>query len=243
MGTSQSHTLKTTPQWSAAKKAMTSVVKDQGNAQKQAKLMTAFSSAVGGDLYRGGGRGGSGSFGRAGARALGNIIQFISDVRLSGISVAVDGLGLSQEERPQTPRELIRVLCGLTAANADAFHDDEAAITAQNKLLSKIFADCESLADIETLLREADEDTIDAWIIEFETEYIMEYMGGLFQSHIFDKDANPEIVCNQIKQWLRSELNNRLAEDLHHVNIFSAEGKAYLETLTARILDIWQPQM
>ena len=29
MGTSQSHSLKTTPQWSAAKKAMTSVIKDR----------------------------------------------------------------------------------------------------------------------------------------------------------------------------------------------------------------------
>lgn len=240
MGTSQSHILKTTPQWSAAKKAMTSVVKDQGNAQKQSRLMTAFATAVGNDLYRGGGRGRGGTFGRAGSRALGNVIRFISDVKASDIIVAVDGLGLSQEDRPQTPRELIRALCGLTSASASAFHDDEAAVTAQNKLLSKIFADCESLADIETLLREADEDMIDAWIIEFEAEYILEYMGELFQSHIFDKDANPEKVCNQIKLWLHSELNNHLADELHHVNIFSAEGKSYLETLTARILDIWQ---
>ena len=47
MGTSQSHSLKTTPQWSAAKKAMTSVIKDHGNAQKQSRLMTAFGTAVG----------------------------------------------------------------------------------------------------------------------------------------------------------------------------------------------------
>lgn len=240
MGTSQSHSLKTTPKWSAAKKAMTSVIKDEGNAKKQSKLMAAFGTAVGTDLYRGVGRGSPGSFGRAGSRALNNVIKFIFDVRSSGIGVAIDALGLLQEERPQTTRELIWALCGLTSEGTDAFQDDESAVAAQNKLLSRIFSDCKSLVDLEILLRDADEDTIDAWIIEFESEYIIDYMGGLFQSHIFDKNANPETVCNEIKHWLRSELNNRLADELHHVNLFSAKGKSYIDTLTARILDIWQ---
>lgn len=239
MGTSQSHSLKTAPQWSAAKKAMTSVIKDHGNSQKQSRLMTAFGAAVGDGLYRGGNRGG-GSFGRAGSRALGNVVQFISDVRSIGIGGAIDVLGLPQEERPQTPRELIIALCGLTSADADALHDDEAAVEAQEKLLSMIFEQCDSLADIETLLQQADEDTIDGWILDYEVEYIMEYMGELFQSHIFDKNANPETVCNEIKQWLRSELDNRLANNMRHINVFSPEGKAYIDTLTARILDIWQ---
>lgn len=239
MGTSQSHSLKTTPQWSAAKKAMTNVIKDHNNLQKQSRLITAFGAAVGDGLYRGGNRGG-GLFGRAGSRALGNVVQFISDVRSIGIGGAIDFLGLPQEERPQTPRELIMALCGLTSADADALHDDEAAVEAQEKLLSMIFEQCDSLADIETLLQQADEDTIDGWILDYEVEYIMEYMGELFQSHIFDKNANPETVCNEIKQWLRSELDNRLANEMRHINVFSPEGKAYIDTLTAKILDLWQ---
>lgn len=239
MGTSQLHSLKTTPQWSAAKKAMTSVIKDNGNSQKQSKLMTAFRTAIGDTLYRGNG-GGRGTFGRAGSRALNNVIQFISEVKSGGIEGAIDGLGLSQEDRPLIPRELIKALCGLTAIDADALHDDEAAVEAQEKLLSIIFEQCDNLTDIETLLQQADEDTIDGWILDYEVEYIMEYMGSLFQSHIFDKNANPETVCNEIKLWLRSELDNRLANELHHINVLSPEGKAYINTLTARILDIWQ---
>lgn len=239
MGTSQSHSLKTTPQWSAAKKAMTSVIKDHGNSLKQSRLMTAFSAAIGEGLYRGGNRSG-GSFGRAGSHALGNVVQFISNVRTIGIGSAIDVLGLPQDERPQTPRELIMVLCGLTSANGDALHDDEAAVEAQNKLLSMIFDQCDSLVDIETLLQQADEDTIDGWILDYEVEYIIVYMEELFQSHIFDKNADPETVCNEIKQWLRSELDNRLADEMRHINVFSPEGKAYIDTLTAKILDIWQ---
>lgn len=240
MGTSQSHILKTTPQWSAAKKAMTSIIKDQGNSQKYSKLMTAFGNAIGNGLYRGGGSRGGGSFGRAGSRALGNITRFISDVKSHGISSAIDVLGLPQEERPQTPDELIKVLCGLTAKGADALYDDEAAIAAQNKLLCTIFEECEDISSIESLLQQADEDTIDAWIIDYEVEYIMEYMGALFQSHIFDKDADPEAVCKEIKQWLRSEINKRLVDKAHHFDIYSTEGKSYIDTLTAKILNIWQ---
>ena len=241
MGTSQSHSLKTTPQWSTAKKAMTSVIKDQVNRQKQSNLMTAFGRAIGDGLYRGAGhRGGGGSFGRAGSRAIGNVIQFVSDVKSLGIGGAIDALGLTPNDKPQTPRELIKTLCGITAEGGDALHDDEAAVNAQDWLLSKIFEDCSSLGDVETILQQADEDTIDAWIIDFEVEYIMEYMSELFQSHIFEKNAYPEAVCNEIKQWLRTELNSRLADEMKHVNVFSREGKAYIDTLTARILDIWQ---
>ena len=241
MGTSQLHSLKTTPQWSAAKKAMTSVIKDHGNSQKQSKLMTAFRTAVGDTLYRGRGNGGGrGTFGRAGSHALGNVIQFISAVKSIGIGGAIDGLGLPQEDRPQDSKELIKALCGLTSVNADALHDDEAAVEAQEKLLSIIFEQCDSLADIETLLQQADADTIDGWILDYEVEYIMEYMGELFQSHIFDKNANPETVCSEIKQWLRSEIDNRLEDEMRHINVFSLEGKAYIDTLTARILDRWQ---
>ena len=139
MGTSQSHSLKTTPQWSTAKKAITSVIKDQGNRQKQSNLMTAFGRAIGDGLYRGAGhRGGGGSFGRAGSRALGNVIQFVSDVKSLGIGGAIDALGLAQNDKPQTPRELIKTLCGITAEGGDALHDDEAAVNAQDWLLSKI---------------------------------------------------------------------------------------------------------
>lgn len=187
MGTSQIHLLKTTPQWSAAKKAMTIVIKDHGNSQKLSKLMTAFRTAVNNTMYRGRGND-RGTFGRAGSRALGNVIQFISEVRSVGIEGAIDSLKLALEDRPQIPRELIRTLCGLTSVDADALHDDEAAVEAQEKLLSIIFEQCDSLADIETLLRQADEDEIDGWILDYEVEYIMEYMGELFQSHIFEKN-------------------------------------------------------
>ena len=243
MGTSQSHSLKTTPQWSSAKKAMTGVIKDQGNAQKHSKLMTAFGAAISDGLYRGGGYhagGGGVGFGRTGSRALGNVIQFISDVKSVGIESAIDSLNLAVENRPITPRDLIKALCGLTAEGTEAMMDDEAAIEAQAKMLSKIFEDSETLEDVQTILQEVDEGTIDSWILDFEVEYIIEYMGELFQSHIFEKSANPDAVCNEIKQWLRSELENRLAEEMKHINMFSPEGKDYIDSLTARILEIWQ---
>lgn len=241
MGTSQSLLLKTTPQWSAAKRAMTSVVQNPNNVQKRILLMKAFRQAIGGGLYRGGSsQVEEGLFGHAGAKALSNVIQFISNVKDFGVGQAIDALNLAQVNVPQNPRELIKALCGLTAKNTSALFDEEAAVEAQNKLLSQIWEECNTLGDVEDLLKQAEEDAIDAWIIDFEVEYIVEYLGELFQSHIFDKATDPEIVCSQIKQWLRSELNIRLADEMHHLNIFSLEGKNYIDTLTANILDIWQ---
>lgn len=241
MGTSQSHSLKTTPQWTSAKKALTAVIKNEGNTQKHAKLMSAFGNALGNEVYRGSTIGGKrGTFGYAGAKALHNTIQFISDVRSVGINAALNNLGLLQANIPTTPRELIRTLCGLTAEGTGAFADDEAAVVAQESLLAKIFTECSTLQDVESILINSDDDTIDVWIIDFQVEYIVEYMGGLFQSHIFDKNADPEMVCNDIKDWLHSELDNRLAAEMTHIDIFSQDGKAYIESLTLRILKIWQ---
>lgn len=64
-------------------------------------------------------RGGGGSFGRAGSRAIGNVIQFVSDVKSLGIGGAIDALGLAPNDKPQTPRELIKTLCGITAEGGD----------------------------------------------------------------------------------------------------------------------------
>lgn len=237
MGTSQSHSLKTTPQWSSAKKAMTNVIKDIDNKNKLYKLMNAFGTAISDSSYGGGSRG---SFGQAGSRTLTNVIKFISEVKSNGIDAAVDSFGLTNDNKPQTPRELIRTLCGLNSEKSSALPDDEAAIFAQDKMLSEIFSGCDTLSDVETTLQQASEDQIDAWIINFEVEYIVEYMGEIFQSHIFGKDADPDSVCKEIKQWLRTELNIRLADKMKHINLFSTEGQKYIDTLTHKILGIWE---
>lgn len=269
MGTSQGLTLKTTPQWSSAKRAMTGLLNDLENENKLENFMLKFYQALGSDgIYsgsttsggsgsgsstrssggggssshgsRGGGSNGRRSFGRAGASAATNLLGFFSDVRDNGLSQAIEFANTVGVEVPQSPRELINFLCGLTSVDTDADFDSEAANAAQRKLLSEIFKSCENLTDAEEIIKQANKDTIDAWIIDFEVNYIIEFQGSLFQSHIFDKAQDPDKVAGQIRRWLHSKLDKRLSDEMKHINLFSEEGKRYVESLIAKILDIWK---
>ena len=269
MGTSQGLTLKTTPQWSSAKRAMTGLLNDLENEAKLENFMLKFYQALGDDgIYRGtiasGGSGGGAStrsssgggasshssrgrdskghrsFGRAGASAATNLLGFFSDVRDNGLSQAIELVNTVGAEVPQSPRDLINFLCGLSSVDTDADFDSEAANAAQRKLLSEIFKSCNNLTDVEEIIKQANKDTIDAWIIDFEVNYIIEYQGNLFQSHIFDKAQDPDKVAGQIRRWLHSKIDKRLSDEMKHINLFTEEGEKYAELLTARILEIWK---
>ena len=160
MGTSQGLTLKTTPQWSSAKRAMTGLLNDLENENKLENFMLKFYQALGSDgIYsgsttsggsgsgsstrssggggssshgsRGGGSNGRRSFGRVGASAATNLLGFFSDVRDNGLSQAIEFANTVGVEVPQSPRELINFLCGLTSVDTDADFDSEAANAAQ----------------------------------------------------------------------------------------------------------------
>lgn len=136
MGTSQGLTLKKTPQWSSAKRAMTGLLNDLENDAKLENFMLKFHQALGSDgIYigtttsgsssggtstrgsggggsssrdsRGGGSKGRRSFGRAGASAATNLLGFFSDVRDNGLSQAIELANTVGVEVPQSPRELI----------------------------------------------------------------------------------------------------------------------------------------
>lgn len=258
MGTSQGLTLKTTPQWSSAKRAMTGLLNDFENEAKLENFMQKFYQALGNDgiftgattsgrsgggtntRSRGGGSKGRRSFGRAGASTATNLLGFFSNVRDNGLSQAIELANTVGVEVPQSPRDLINFLCGLSSVDTDANFDSEAANAAQRKLLSEIFKSCENMTDVEEIIKQADKGTIDAWIIGFEVNYIIEYQGSLFQSHIFDKAQDPDKVAGQIRRWLHSKLDKRLSDEMKHINLFSQEGNRFAESLTAKILDIWK---
>ena len=100
MGKSQSHNLKSSPNWSATKRAMTSIAKGTENkAATNAKFIGNFGSALGNGLYRGGGNGRHGgnrgsSFGRAGGRAVRGLTTVLNNAKQYGLiaSLGVENL-------------------------------------------------------------------------------------------------------------------------------------------------------
>lgn len=237
MGTSQSLNLKTTPNWASAKRSMSAIVRHRNAVSQQQvnSLLRNVSRAIVHDSNR--------SYGRSGGRVAKNFIQFISFVRNNGIGAFVEQLNLDVNFADLSVRDVLMLIKKqISNQNPDEDHstlDDLAARTAFEKLLSLIFSEVETVADLEVLLRDATEDQLNAWMIEFQVEYIMELNGILFDAQIFSKGAEPDQIASQIRGFVRTKINEVYISESHQLNLLTPEGETFVESLTQQILNIW----
>lgn len=237
MGTSQSLNLKTTPNWASAKRSMSAIVRHRNAVSQQQvnSLLRNVSRAIVHDSNR--------SYGRSGGRVAKNFIQFISFVRNNGIGAFVEQLNLNVNFADLSVRDVLMLIKKqISNQNPDEDHstlDDLAARTAFEKLLSLIFSEVETVADLEVLLRDATEDQLNAWMIEFQVEYIMELNGILFDAQIFSKGAEPDQIASQIRGFVRTKINEVYISESHQLNLLTPEGETFVESLTQQILNIW----
>ena len=240
MGTSQSHNLKSGPNWSTAKRSVTSIANGSGNLDENCRTFIAgLSSAISKNIYRGTNSSHS-SFGHAGARVSKNFISLIGAIRSQGLS-SILGSDFSFEGS-EFKRSFKEAIIERVLGEHDSSMDDAAAAKAFDKVLDEILKDCETKDEIDQKLSNASNDDLVVWIIDFQIDYIIEYSGEIFQSHIFDKCDNPDKVMGQIRNWLHSELDDRLKNDVSKYNLTSSEGIEIVKTLTADILDIWKQE-
>lgn len=92
---------------------------------------------------------------------------------------------------------------------------------------------------MEDLLRNATENQLDAWMVEFQVEYIMELNGILFDAQIFSKGAEPDQIASQIRDFVRVKINEVYIVERHQLNLLTPEGEQFVESLTLQILGIW----
>lgn len=237
MGTSQSHNLKSGPNWSVAKRAVTGIAKEIGDINVNCnKFMQGFSTAVSGNYGR------PGSIGAAGSRATKNFIGLIGIAQAGGINAILDFLQLQQKRDVLTKESFIEKIIVYVSGEHESTEDDDASMIAMEKLLNDIFSDCATIEEIVDKLHNASDDDKMDWIIRFEIDYILEYAGELFQSHILDKTDNPDRVIMEIRNWMHRELDERLSENLRPIDFSTDEGKEVLSNLTKEILDIWKQQ-
>ena len=245
MGTSQSFKLNSGPNWSSAKRAMTSIAKQTGNTERNmSSFMSGMNKGLGNSLYRGKGNhaggGRSNSFGKAGGNRLNNFMSFISGVNSNGL---VDTLGIKKNNNQiLSVNEYIDLILQKVTDENNSNLDDTAATVAMDTLLHEILNECKDEQSIEDRLKSATDDDKINWIISYEVKYIMEYSAELFQSHIFDKEGNPNKICNEIENWLHKEIDENLSKDLYRTDFNSPEGRERIDKLTSEILDIWKPE-
>ncbi len=237
MGTSQSLSLKTTPNWASAKRAMSTIVRHRHSVtQSQVNgLLHNVSRAIIHDSNR--------SYGRSGGRVAKNFAQFISSVRNNGIEAFVEQVNPGVDFENLSVRDvLLLIKKHISNPNPDEDHstlDDLAARTAFEHLIGVIFSEAETIADIEDLLKNATEEQLDAWMIEFQVEYIMEFNGILFDAQIFSKGAEPDQIASQIRNFVRTEINEVYIAERHQLNLLTSAGEQFIESLTQKILETW----
>lgn len=198
-------------------------------------------------LYRGGGNGRHGgnrgsSFGRAGGRSVRGLTTVLNKVKQYGLIASLGIDNLPDAQKPKTPQDFKELLLHEIIGDNDSTMDDAAATYAMDKVLNDILSDCKDGQEIEDRLQSASEDDICEWIIIFEVEYILEYSAELFQSHIFDKGSNPEEIKRDIRGWMHNELDEKLSKEMALIDFTSQDGKDYLDSLIADILDIWKQE-
>lgn len=243
MGTSQSFKLKSNPNWTSAKKALTRIVTHKGDMENNYRhLMVNMRDAIGDSLYIGEGVHGKHSFGYAGGAALKGFVGLVSSARNGGIWSALNIEPGTQETHIRTMREILDAILMYLSTDTKYPHDDAAAINAMNIVLIEIMRGCEDEMDVNERLQNATEDNVRKWIIDYEIEYILEYSAMVFQSHIFDKCDQPDAIRQQIANWLRGEIERDMTEQIRRIDLATEEGRNELEKLTAQILDIWQQE-
>lgn len=230
MGTSQSHKLLKKPSWSKAKKAMTDVVKNPTSANIQ-RWATAFANAVSSDAS-----GSNGHFGSAGAQIMGNFIDFLISSQQNPNSF----LGKNLEEYKNLSRgELIDLLFNTISGHRDSNPDEMAAQIAILQVLDEITENSESISDIQKTFINAANNDFPSILIDFHAHYIMEYSGELFQDHIFSKGGDVDVIYNDILEYVKVDIATELSHGTEKINFMSPQGKAYVESLTTKILSIW----
>ncbi len=236
MGTSQSHNLKSSPNWSAAKRAMTSLANGTDNKPaSNAKFFGNLGIALGNGLYRGGRiegmevRGGS-SFGRAGGHAVRGLATVLNNIKQYGLVSSLGIDRLPDTQKPKTPHDFKELLLHEIIGTMILQWMMQQQLMQWIKVLNDILSDCKDGQEIEDKLHNATDDDLHEWIITFEIEYILEYSAELFQSHIFDKGSNPEEIKKDMRGWLHNELDEKLSKELTQIDFNSREGKEYLDS-------------
>jgi len=248
MGTSQSFNLKSTPNWTKAKRCMSSLVSGDIDQYKLDALMAAFVLAINDNVAAGdnnnhqgaahGRHGHSTIFGRAGSSSSRKFLSFVSDVRQNGLAHA---LQLRAEElQAKQPQEILNDIFKNVSCEDNANFDDDAAKVALNELLTEMIGDSPDADTIEGILVNADQDTICYWIMKFYAIYIAEFLGQIFQKQIYDHSDDANRDRTAIIELIRQKIDERYGNDIRLLNLFSQEGAVFVGDLRDKIIQIWQ---
>lgn len=229
MGTSQSYKIKSTPNWAKTKRALTHLAQP-GNMSgaNVERFLGNFSRAVSE----------SGTFGGSGSAIVNNFLEFIASVRQDGWEHAIQQIDPNVSIEVLSAGEFLELLLKKCCDN-DSDFDDQAANVAFEVLEGEIQTDLKTAEEIGTLIGNATEEQILEWVALFYVNYIMEIFGELYYTHLEERGVIPEDVMNGLREYVETSVNELLLDRPVNFNIFSKEGKDFVNGILDDLNDLW----
>lgn len=233
MGTSQSYKIKSSPNWAKTKRAITQLAKPGNmNDTNVNRFLGNFSRAVSEERV----------FGAAGGRSIGNLLEFIANVRNLGWEQAVQEINPEIDVHLLSLEEFLEFLLEL-CCNNDSDLDDQAANVAFQELEGEIRAELDTAQDIADLFAIASEDQLLEWVGLYYVDYIMQVFDELYYTHLDERGVIPENVMEELKGYVESSVNELLLNKPDDFNIFSDAGKDFVKGIIDDLNELWEQSL
>ncbi len=209
MGTSKAYGgITGEPNWSQLSDSITRAC-DTGDIPeyKLSRVTSNFVKLIGGSNK--GGRGGSKISGRAGISTAQKLGGFLSDVKSSGLKVALSAIGFETSDSTRVD-DTINFLLEFCAGVASSL-DESAAKAAERTLLDEIKSEAENFEELATNFEETLEDYgVEELLIRYYAYYVYEHLSiGFYEKLIkgkgSDKTSN---LYKQLKYFLLEKVKN-----------------------------------
>ena len=233
MGTSQSFKIKSSPNWSKAKRAMTHLSTPGNMTEANATRFLGHFGRAAGE---------SRTFGRAGSATASNFIAFIGHVRNLGWEDVIRQVEPDTDLQALTAEEFLELLLKLCCDN-DSDLDDQAANVAFEKLEAEIQGNLNTAQEIGELIENATEEQVLEWVGDFYVDYIMEVFNELYYTHLDERGVIPEDVMDGLRDYVMTSVNELLLERPDDLNIFSEEGRDFVNGLLDDLNEQWEQSL
>ena len=227
MGTSSRHSAPTGGEWTRAKTRMTNWTRSGGGNDALARAaLGAFVAALGGAAR-------AAASATGGVRTAGGLGEFLADVSRDGLDATLDQYGLADLVGGD-PLEVLNEIAARVAGAGDS-PEEAVAREAVLDVLSDIYADAETFAEMEEL--QLDADAIRDILARYLTEYIYKRVLQDLGDRITDNAGSPEEAA-RLEQQIRDQIRALVALDLSTIDPLdfdwtSPAGQERMRTLLA----------
>ena len=127
--------------------------------------------------------------------------------------------------------------------NNDSNLDDQAANMAFQELEGEIRTELNTAKELADLFANASVEQLLEWVGTYYVNYIMQIFDQLYYTHLEERGVIPEEVMSELKGYVESSVNELLLNKPDDFNIFSEEGKGFIDGIIDDLNELWEQSL